>query len=124
MVAGVYISQEMFANSILTALKPSLEHDRKLVLRLLRLYGDLALINSSCKTVYSHRYAAFLVKNNTPLCGKFYGYPHHQNKLGHMFKPPNESCETSVILELVPSQGRKSKNSIVNNFLSSCFRFQ
>ena len=44
----------------------------------------------------SRRYAAFLVKNNAPLCGKFYGYPHHQNKLGHMSKPPNESCETSV----------------------------
>ena len=26
-------------------------------------------------------------------------------------------------LELVPSQGRKSKNSNVNNFLSSCFKF-
>ena len=22
---------------------------------------------------------------------KFYGYPHHQNRLGHMLKPPNES---------------------------------
>ena len=26
-------------------------------------------------------------------------------------------------LELVPSQGRQSKNSNLNNFLSSCFRF-
>ena len=110
--------------NILTTLKPSLEHDRKLVLRLLRLYGDQALIYSNCKLVYSRRYSVFLVKNNTPLCGKFYGYPHHQNRLGHMLKPPNESCETSVILELVPSQERKSKNSTVNNFLSSCFRFQ
>ena len=64
-----------------------------------------------------------LVKNNIPLCGKFYGYPHHQNRLGHMSKPPNESCETSVFLELVPSQGRKSKNSNLNKFLSSCFKF-
>ena len=64
-----------------------------------------------------------LVKNNIPLCGKSYGYPHHQNRLGHMSKPPNESCETSVFLELVPSQGRKSKNSNVNKFLSSCFKF-
>ena len=32
MIAGVYISQVMFANGMLTALKPSLEHDRKLVL--------------------------------------------------------------------------------------------
>ena len=119
-----YIAQEMFANGILTALKPSLEQDRKLVLRLLRLYGDQALICSNCKLVYSRRYSAFLVKNNTPLCGKFYGYPHHQNRLGHTLKPANQSCETSVILELVPSQGRKLKNSNVNYFLSSCFRFQ
>ena len=42
-IAGVYHSQEMFASGILTALKPSLEHDRKRVLRLLRLYGDQAL---------------------------------------------------------------------------------
>ena len=42
-IAGVYHSQEMFAVGILTALKPSLEHDRKHVLRLLRLYGDQAL---------------------------------------------------------------------------------
>ena len=81
MIAGVYISQEMFANGILTALKPSLEHDRKLALRLLRLYGDQALIYSNCKFVYSRRYAAFLVKNNTPLCGKFYDYPHHSGDL-------------------------------------------
>ena len=45
-----------------------------------------------------------------------YGYLYHQNRLGHMLKPPNESCETLVFLELVPSQGRKSKNSSVNNF--------
>ena len=29
MVAGIHISQEIFAFDILTALKPSLEHDRK-----------------------------------------------------------------------------------------------
>ena len=38
------------------------------------------------------------VKNNIPLCGTFYGYSHHQNRLGHMLKPPNESCEASVFL--------------------------
>ena len=57
------------------------------------------LIYSNCKLkslVYSSRYAAFLMTNNIPLCGKFYGYPHHQNRLGHLLKPPNESCETSV----------------------------
>ena len=80
MITGVYISQEMFANGVLTALKPSLEHDRKYVLRLLRLYGDQALIYSNSKLVYSRRYAAFLVKNNKLSCGKFYYYPHHQNK--------------------------------------------
>ena len=123
MIAGVYISQEIFVNGILTALKPSLEDDRKYVLRLLQLYRDQTLIYSNSKLVYSRRYAAVLVKNNKPLCGKFYGYTHHQNRLGHMLKPPNESCEMSVFVELVPSQGRKSKNSNVNNFLSSCFRF-
>ena len=39
---SVHISQEIFTNDILTALKPSLEHDSKHVLRLLRLYGDQA----------------------------------------------------------------------------------
>ena len=29
------------------------------------------------------------------VCGKFYGYHHHQNRLGHMLKPLNESLETS-----------------------------
>ena len=29
MIAGVHISKEIFANDILTALKPSLKHDRK-----------------------------------------------------------------------------------------------
>ena len=84
------------------------------------------LIYSNCKRktlVYSRRYATCLVKNNVLFCSKFYGYPHHQNRLCDMLKPPNESCETSVFLELVPSQGRKSKNSNVNNFLSRCFKF-
>ena len=61
----------MFANGILTALKPSLEHGRKHVLRLLRLYGDQALIYSNCKLrtlVYSHRHTAFFSEKNTPLC--------------------------------------------------------
>ena len=43
MIAGIHISQEIFANNILTALKPSLEHNRKHILRLLRLYGEQAL---------------------------------------------------------------------------------
>ena len=43
MIAGVQISQGIFANNILTALKPSLEHDRKHVLQLFRLYDDQAL---------------------------------------------------------------------------------
>ena len=38
--AGSHISQEIFAIDMLTALKPSLEHDRKHVVRLLQLYGD------------------------------------------------------------------------------------
>ena len=40
MIAGIHISQEIFAIDMLTALKPSLEHDRKHVLRLSRLYLD------------------------------------------------------------------------------------
>ena len=40
MIAGVHISQEIFAIDMLTTLKTSLEHDRKHVLRLLRLYLD------------------------------------------------------------------------------------
>ena len=49
MIAGIHISQEIFAIDMLTVLKPFLEHDRKLVLRLSRLYldGDQALI--SCR---------------------------------------------------------------------------
>ena len=64
-------------------------------------------------------------ENNVPLCGKFvlWSSPSGQNRLSHMLKPPNESCETSVFSKLVPSQGRKSKNSNVNNFPSSCFKF-
>ena len=40
MIAGIHISQEIFAIDMLTALKPSLEHDRKHAVQLLRLYGD------------------------------------------------------------------------------------
>ena len=36
MIAGIHISQEIFANDIFTVSKRSLEHDRKHVLRLLR----------------------------------------------------------------------------------------
>ena len=41
-IAGIHISQEVFATNMLKALKPSLQHDHKHVLRLLRLYGDQA----------------------------------------------------------------------------------
>ena len=34
------ISKEIFAIDMLTALKPSLEHDCKYIVQLLRLYGD------------------------------------------------------------------------------------
>ena len=37
---GIHISQEIFAIDMLRALQPSLEHDRKHVLGLLRLGGD------------------------------------------------------------------------------------
>ena len=40
MIAGIHISQEIFAIDMLKALKPSLEHYRKHVLRLSRLYLD------------------------------------------------------------------------------------
>ena len=44
MIADIHISQETFTIDILTALKSSLEHDCKHVLRLLRLclHGDQA----------------------------------------------------------------------------------
>ena len=56
MIAGIYNSQEIFANDVVTALKSSLDHCRKHVLRLLRLYGDQALmiINKSQDT--HHKY--------------------------------------------------------------------
>ena len=34
------ISKEIVAIDMLTALKPSLEHDRKYIVQLLQLYGD------------------------------------------------------------------------------------
>ena len=40
MIAGIHISQEIFAIDMLTVLKPSLEHNRKHVLRLSRLFVD------------------------------------------------------------------------------------
>ena len=40
MIAGINISQEIFAVDVLTALKSSLKHRRKHVLRLLQLYGE------------------------------------------------------------------------------------
>ena len=43
MITGIHILQEMFAIDVLRAFKPSLKHDCKHVLRLLRLYGDQAL---------------------------------------------------------------------------------
>ena len=43
MIAGIHISQETFAVDVLRALKSSLGHCRKHVLRLLQLYGDQAL---------------------------------------------------------------------------------
>ena len=42
MIAGIHISQEIFAIDVLTALKSSSEHRRKHILRLLQPYGDQA----------------------------------------------------------------------------------
>ena len=44
MMAGIHISQEIFAIDVLTALKSSLEQRRTHVLRLLQLYGDQAIV--------------------------------------------------------------------------------
>ena len=46
LIAGIHISQELFAIDMLTALKSSLKHDRKHVLRLLQLYEDQALFST------------------------------------------------------------------------------
>ena len=43
MIAGILISQEIFAIDVLISLKFSLEQRRKNVLRSFRLYGDQAL---------------------------------------------------------------------------------
>ena len=61
--------------------------------------------------MYAHRYTTFSSGklNNAPLSGEFYGYHHHQNGLGHMLKPPNESFETSDFW------------NYAHEFLSSCF---
>ena len=107
-IAGVYISKEMFANGILTALKPSLEHDHKPVLQLLRLYGDQALMYSNCKLVNSRRYAAFLVKNNTPLSPEQAG--------PYVEASERKLRDVGFFLNLFQIKGE-------NNFLSSCFRF-
>ena len=40
MITGIHISQEIFVINMLTALKLSLEHDRKHTEQLLRQYGD------------------------------------------------------------------------------------
>ena len=64
MVAGIPIRQEIFAISMLTALKPSLEHNRKHVVRLLPLMETVTEIKLHMKTrpafplylfVYSYR---------------------------------------------------------------------
>ena len=48
MIVCIHVSQEIFEIDVLTALKFSLEHRRKqvmrLLLRLLQLYGDQAII--------------------------------------------------------------------------------
>ena len=44
MMAGIYISQQIFAIDLLRALKSSLEQRTKHVLRLLQLYGDQAVM--------------------------------------------------------------------------------
>ena len=48
MIVGIHISQEIFAIDMLTVLKPFLEHDRKLVLRLSRLHLDGDQASISC----------------------------------------------------------------------------
>ena len=45
MITSIDVSQEIFAIDILKALKSSLKHHRKHVLRPLQLYGDQALVN-------------------------------------------------------------------------------
>ena len=47
MITSFDISQEIFSIDIMTALKFSLKHRRKHVLRSFRLYGDLALASLS-----------------------------------------------------------------------------
>ena len=44
LIEDIHIQQEIFAINMLTALKTSLEQDRKDVVQLLQLYGDHACI--------------------------------------------------------------------------------
>ena len=50
MMAGIHISQEIFAIDVLRTLKSSLEQRRKHVLRLLQLYGDQAIMFATLMT--------------------------------------------------------------------------
>ena len=56
MIAGIHISQEIFADDISTALKPSSEHDHKYILCLLRLLrpGFILTIFSERESLWTH----------------------------------------------------------------------
>ena len=126
MVTSFDVSQEIFSIDMLTALKSSLKHRRKHVLRSLQLYGDQALIYLNCKRktlVYSLRCAAFLVKNNMPLWWQVLWLSPSPEQTRPYVEASERKLRDVGFLELVPSQWRKSKNSNVNNFLRSCFKF-
>ena len=57
MVTSFDISQEIFSIGMLTALKSSLKHRHKHVLRSFRLYGDEALPLTNCKVIGDLRYS-------------------------------------------------------------------
>ena len=51
-MAGIPTSQEIFAIGVLTALRPSLKHDSKHILGLLRLCRDQALGDWTCSQLH------------------------------------------------------------------------
>ena len=65
----------------------------------------------------------FLVKNNTPLCGKFYSYPHHQNGLGHMLNFRTKASRRRSFWNYFQVKEGNKNNFKANEFLSSCFTF-
>ena len=127
MVTSFDVSEEIFSIDMLTALKSSLKHRRKHVLRSLQLViwrpgVNLLKLQKKNSCVFPQASRIFSEKQCTVMWQALWLSPSPEQA-----RPYVEGSERKLrdvdFLELVPSQGRKSKNSNVNNFLSSCFKF-